>query len=104
MAYDPQSTYNKHLSDDCECPSKEECTCNTNEDCGCCPPGLVQVFDDCGNAAGCLTPNDAEEYNNGKETCAEGYVKMFHPVTNKYMGCVSTEDALSLITALTPVI
>jgi len=101
MAYDDQSTYNKHLSDDCECP-KGECTCNNNEDCGCCPPGLVQVFDDCGKAAGCLTPNDAEEYNNGKETCAEGYVKMFHPVTNKYMGCVSTEDALALITALTP--
>lgn len=101
MPYGDQSTYNKHLSDDCECPSGK-CTCNSNEDCGSCPPGLVQVFDKCGKPAGCLTPNDAEEYNNGKLECGEGYVKLIHPVTGKHLGCVTTEDALALLEVLTP--
>lgn len=102
MAYDLQSEYIKHLSDDCECP-KGECTCNkTDDDCGCCPPGLVQVFDLCGKPAGCLTPNDAEEYNNGKLECPEGFVKTFHPVSGKYLGCLAPADAESLITLLTP--
>lgn len=100
MAYDNQDIYNKHQSDGCSCSG--ECNCGNSEDCGCCPAGLVSVFDDCGKHAGCLTPNDAEEYNTGKLTCAEGYVKFFHPVTNKFMGCISTEDALLLLTALTP--
>ena len=101
MPYEEQTVYNKHLSDDCDCPSGS-CTCSNNDDCGCCPPGLVQVFDNCGKPAGCLTPNDAEEYNNGKLACAEGYVKLIHPVTGKHLGCVSAEDALALLAVLTP--
>ena len=102
MAYTVQSEYNKHLPLDCECEGA--CTCSNNEDCGCCPPGLVQVFDACGTPAGCLTPNDAEEYNNGKFQCGEGYVKLFHPVTNKFLGCVSPADASTLLTQLTPIV
>ena len=98
--YNDQSVYNKHLPLDCECEGT--CTCSKNDDCGCCPPGLVQVFDACGQPAGCLTPHDAEEYNNGKHKCAEGYVKLFHPKTNKFIGCVSPADALDLIAAYTP--
>lgn len=97
--YNDQSIYNKH---------QEGCgdgDCNScNDDCGCCPPGLVAVYDCKGAHAGCLTPNDAAVYNNSQESCAEGYVKLFHPINGEYMGCVTPEDASILIAQLDPAV
>lgn len=100
MAYDPQSIYNKHQSDDCDCDTGN-CTCGCKTNCDNPPAGLVEVFDECSKSAGYLTPNDAEEYNNAKIVCPEGYIKLKHPVTGAHLGCVTPEDALSLTAALT---
>lgn len=94
--YDQQSQYNKHQS------GCEDGNCPENEDCGCCPPGLVAVNDSCGNHLGCLTPNDAEHYADSLKTCAEGYVKAYHPITGEFLGCIPTADYISLLTALNP--
>jgi len=55
------------------------------------------VTDSCGKHVGCLSPNDASEYEIQKHTPPTGYVKLFHPVTNVYLGDVPMVDALSFI-------
>lgn len=95
MPYDKQTDYQKFQS--CEEGVKPE-------ECSCCPPGLVAIYDDCGHHTGCLSPNDASIFNNSQETCAEGYIKLYHPVSNEYLGCVATSEYLAIITGLTPVV
>lgn len=85
--YDAQSAYNKH----------QGCENETKKDCSCCPPGLIAIYDCDGIHAGCLTPNDAEAYNNSKIKCQEGYVKTFHPTTGDFIGCLAPADAISII-------
>lgn len=95
MAYDNQQNYAKHLAKKCGSEScSDSCGCSKNDECGCCPPGLVAVYKD-GKHVGCLTPNDAENYQ--EETgklCAPGYVALYNNATNPptFMGCV-TEDS-----------
>ncbi|PHS05095.1 MAG: hypothetical protein COA88_12805 [Kordia sp.] len=96
--YDDQSTYNKHQGD---CGDGD---CGSSDDCGCCPPGLVAVYDCKGTHAGCLTPNDAAVYNNSLETCAEGFLKFFHPITGEYMGCATPEEISTLSAQLDPAV
>ena len=92
MAYDAQTTYAKHQS--CEEGEKPK-------ECGCCPAGLVAVYEDCKHVA-CLSPNDAELYSNSQKSCAEGYVKLFHPTSGAYLGCVSESEYTTILAAITP--
>lgn len=92
--YDDQTVYNKHQS---SCETDEECS-NTS-DCGCCAPGLVQVYDECGKPAGCLTPNDAALYNANKVVPAEGFVKFQNPSTCEFIGMVPVSDVPTLLDA-----
>lgn len=89
--YDPQSAYNKHQSG-CDCDDPNDCDCKKDDDCGCCPPGLVAIFDKCGKHAACVTPTDAEIYNNSQIECGEGFVKLIDPVTGSFIGCVTPEE------------
>ena len=77
---------------------------NTNDGCECCPVGYVGIYEACGKFAGCVTPNEAKDYNNAKKSCAEGYVLIENPVTGDAVGCVLPADAPALIAALTPTI
>lgn len=95
--YDLQSTYQKFNGN---CPDSTE----KPKGCGCCPEGLVAIYENCGKHSACLSPNDAELYNNSQRLCAEGYIKLFHPVTQSYLGCVSEADYITIITALTPAV
>jgi hypothetical protein len=101
-AYDPQSNYNKHQGG-CGCDDPKNCDC-PKDDCSCCPPGLVAVFSDCNEHAGCLTPHDAEEYNNSQVKCGEGFVKLIDPVTGAFIGCVTPEEYSTIIAQLSPII
>jgi len=78
--------------------------CNEINECECCPVGYVGIYDECGKFAGCVTPQEAKDYNNTKKECAVGYVKVEHPVTGDYVGCIAPADVPALIAALTPVI
>lgn len=79
------------------------CSCDINpKDCECCPVGFVAIYDDCGKFAGCVSPQEAEDYNNGKIQCGDGFVKVINPVTGDFVGCVLTADAAALIASLTP--
>ncbi len=69
-----------------------------------CPVGTVGVFDKCGKLAGCVSPEEAESYNSNNIESAEGFVKVFDPVTGDYIGSVPSADAAALITSLTPTI
>ena len=92
--YDDQNIYSKH-----------QAGCDATQDtCECCPPGLVAVFDECGNKAGCLTPHDAEHYNKNKHTCGEGYMKLVDPNTGDFLGCVTPEEASTLLAQLSDTI
>jgi hypothetical protein len=95
--FDNQDIYNKHQSA-CECDG--DCSCQ-KDDCGCCPPGLVAVRD-CNGDISCLTPNDAVCHEVGKHIPAEGYVKLYHPVTGQYLGDVTPQDALTYIATIDP--
>ena len=100
-SYDPASTYNKYSSD-CESCGGESgtCGCNKSSDCGCCPVGTVSVIDCKGNNLGCLTPNDAEKYNNSQIEAPDGYVKVFHPTTGDYLGNMPPAQAIELLNFL----
>lgn len=89
--YDNQTAYNKHQA----CEDKP-----LAEGCSCCPPGLVAVYDDCGNHIGCVTPNDAEHLETALVKCPEGFVKLIHPVTGEFFGCVSEANFAALYTAI----
>jgi hypothetical protein len=96
--FNDQSVYNKHqVSCDCE----GDCSCSKNDDCGCCPPGLIGVKD-CNGDVSCLTPEDAVALENGNHVPATGYVKLYDPVTNDYLGDVTPADAIAYIAAIDP--
>lgn len=95
--FDNQSTYAK-FNGGCDC--KGECSCGKSENCGCCPIGTVAVTDDCGKHVGCLSPNDASEYEIRKHVPATGYVKLFHPTTGAYLGDVTPADALAFMASI----
>ena len=95
--FDSQDVYNKHQGG-CDCNG--DCSCK-NDDCGCCPPGLVAVKD-CNGDISCLTPNDATCLEVGKHIPAEGYVKLYNPVTGQYLGDVTPSEALNYIAAIDP--
>lgn len=89
--YDLQTAYNKYQA----CEDKPAA-----EGCSCCPPGLVGVYDDCGKHIGCVTPNDAEHLESSMITCTEGFVKLMHPTTGDFLGCVSEANFATLYAAL----
>ena len=93
--YDERSVYNKYPltsnSDDDGC-------CNSDtDDCSCCPPGLLAVYNEDGVHEGCITPNDAEEYKNSTHIPAEGYVKVYDPVSGEYLGDLPPSQAIELL-------
>jgi len=89
MAYDIQSVYDPYLP-------------IVPDDCGCVIPGLVTLKDCDGNTKALLTPNDAEIYVVGTTEVPVGYVKVFHPVTNVFLGVLTIDEAQTYITFLTP--
>lgn len=94
-SYDLPNVYAKYIGwkkKDCGCGGS--CHSCKTEDCGCCPPGTIRVNDENGNIAGCLTPNDAELYNDANVRCPEGYVKLYTN-TGEFLGCVTVADALA---------
>lgn len=68
--------------------------------CGCSVIGLITVRDCKGNVLGLLTPQDAEEYQNSVKEVPVGFVKVFHPVTNEFLGVLETAQAQEYITFL----
>ena len=85
--YNETVSYNKHL--DCDFKSVSPC-----------PPGLVAVYDCDGNHSSCLSPNDAEVYKNSTLKIAEGYAKVYHPVTGEYLGAMCVTEACELLACL----
>ena len=96
--FDNQTEYQKHLTE-CGCEDSSSCGCNDN-DCGCCPPGLVAINDSKGNHLGCLTPNDASCYDVAKEIPVEGFMKLYDPVSNAFLGIVTISEALAYLSAV----
>lgn len=102
MAYDNQSTYNKFgtgcsTDDKTSSGSCSSCGCNPSENCSCCPVGTVGVYNDEGEHVGCLSPNDAEIYNNGIIEPDNGYVKIIDPTTGKFLGNAPVSEAIQYL-------
>jgi len=100
MAYDENSVYNKYGLNSGSEDSSSDCGCGDTNDCSCCPPGTVGVYNEKGEHVGCLTPNDAEIYNNALHIPIEGFVKVIHPVTGKYLGDLPPAQAIEYINFL----
>jgi len=77
------------------------CDCNSKCD-ECCPIGSVAIFDECGKFAGCVSPEEAKDYNNDKHKCPTGYAKAIDPVSGELIGCFTPADYATIITAVTP--
>ena len=84
----------------CDCNSNCGCSECNREDC--CPLGSVAIYDECGKFAGCVSPEEAKDYNNSKHVCAPGYAKAIDPVTGEFVGCFVPADFSSVIGDLTP--
>lgn len=69
-------------------------------DCGCSIPGLITLRDCDGNVSGLLTPNDAETYKNGILEPPPGYVKVYNPFTNVFIGILTKTEAEDYIAFL----
>ena len=90
--YNTSDNYNKHL--DGEFKSESPCA-----------PGLVAIFNYGGEQVACLSPNDAEVYMNSTLDIAEGYAKVYHPVTGEYLGAMCAAEACELLACLqTPIV
>ena len=89
MAYTDNQVYAKYLKTK---KTESGCSsCGESEDkCGCCPPGLVNVFDDNGNPQGCVTPNDAQELFTNTIKCPDGYIKVMNGST--FLGCLTPDE------------
>lgn len=101
MSYDSQSTYNKFGSG---CSTSEDegasCGCGSSENCSCCPVGTVGVYNEEGEHTGCLSPNDAEIYNNALIEPDNGYVKIIDPTTGKFLGNAPVSEAIQYLNYL----
>ena len=100
--FDEQSIYIKH-QEGCNCEDESNCSCDSS-DCGCCPPGLVAVYNSKNEHSGCLTPNDASCYEVAKSIPIEGYMKLYDPVTNVFLGELTVAEALAYLSAVNPAI
>lgn len=69
-------------------------------DCGCNVKGLIAQKDCDGNITGYLTPNDSEKYNLGILEVPPGYVKVFNPGTEDFVGILTIAEAMEYITFL----
>lgn len=94
--FDDQSTYIKFQSD-CKC--EDPCSCSSNS-CGSCPVGTIAVFNESSQFSGCLSPNDSSLYEIEKHIPANGFIKAYHPVTNKYLGDMSPADYIDFLVSL----
>lgn len=104
--YNNPQEYMKFLKGKCSESTSTPCDgcsedCNDSK-CSCCPSGLVAVYDDKGNHAGCLTPNDAELYHKKTYTCQDGYVKLFRNETGEFIGCVTEDQFATLYPIVNP--
>lgn len=100
MPYDDSnSVYSKYATSSSE-TTGEDCGCGTSDDCSCCPTGTVGVYSEDGAHVGCLTPNDAEIYNNALIDPPEGFVKVYDPTTGKYLGAMSPDQAIDMLNYL----
>lgn len=98
MAYDDRSVYNKYPLTSADGSSDDCNSCgDSSGDCSCCPVGTVGVYNEKGEHVGCLTPNDAEIYNNALHVPVEGYVKVIDPTTGKYMGDLPPAQAIDFL-------
>lgn len=82
------------------CTGCSDCSCSACTSCTCCPVGTVAIYDENGNHAGCVTPQEATTYNNDKVTCSAGYAKLIHPVTGEFLACVVAADMPGLVSQL----
>jgi len=104
MAYDESNVYAKYLTGSSSSSSSSGCSeCNesTSECSDCCPPGLIAIQNPDGTHAGCVTPNDAEQYNLAKP-CANGYVKVVVVSDSTVLGCVSETEFAAIYAAVNP--
>lgn len=100
MAYDDSnSVYSKYQTSGTS-EEGNDCGCGTSSDCSCCPTGTVGVYSEDGEHVGCLTPNDAELYNNALINPPEGFVKVFDPTTGAYLGAMSPSEAIEMLNYL----
>lgn len=114
MAYTPSQEYMKFQKKKCleesgnsPCGDCGDCNGNCNgcdEECSCCPPGLVAIYDANGVHAGCLTPNDAEEYSKNTFTCKEGYIKLYRNSDGAFLGCVSETEFAAIYSQVNPIV
>ena len=75
-----------------------DCSCTTA--CTCCPTGSVAIYDESGNHAGCVTPQEATIYNNDKVQCPAGYAKLIDPNSGEFLSCLLVSDLASTLTLL----
>lgn len=110
MAYTDPKEYLKFKSTSgCGCGETSTDPCNDcidckENDCSCCPPGLVAIYGGEGAHLGCVTANDAEQYQKNTFTCEEGYVKLFRNSTGEFLGCVSETEFVTLYGTVNPVV
>lgn len=69
-------------------------------DCGCALKGLIAQKDCDGNITGYLTPNDSEKYKLDTLEVPIGYVKVFNPDTDAFIGILTIADAMEYLTYL----
>lgn len=79
LEYDDQSTYDDLQGADTGC-------CD-------CPTGTLAVYTKNGDCRGCVTPKDAASYENQSYVCPDGYVKVFDPQTEVFVGCLTESEA-----------
>lgn len=99
MPYDPPTIYEPYLP----AADEEGSGCADCKDCECCPPGLISLRDSAGNHLGCLTPNDADLYNQTNINCQSGYIKLYkNDATPVFYGCVSETEYAALYAVINP--
>lgn len=98
MPYDSSTSYAKYQSCNCGAESESDCSCgNFNSDCSCCPVGTVGVYNEDGDHVGCLSPNDAEIFQNGTHVPTEGFIKVINPSTGAYYGDLPPSQAIQYL-------
>lgn len=95
MGYLDTSVY-----DDLEYPEQDDdCDCDSPCDCG--PPGTIAIVGADGSTKqGWVFPSDAAQYYIDTIQPADGYMKLFHPFTQAYLGNVAADSYVALLQAL----